>query len=292
MTKYRLPLFARLEPKTPFTGGRITDTEVLSLADAALMASRHAGAVVTESDFLRAAARGEILLRAIVKCSAKTEPCRSGDALLNDGHPVPARSIPTLPLTACQSLSNVGAATWRTFDCFEEIDGMDCRFTRWQLAEGEPDFETTPDDCRVTGYDVRALADAFLPSSELAEQSETDAGYVQPELGLREASAEAPKQTYADIDALATTRKIANAFPPPNKKTSAQWLKVLGDPPPWLIGARKYPGGKGKTALWNPVEVAIAMISEGNLTKAKAAQIIRDEFSSLNEEWDKSTEYL
>ena len=166
MTEYQFSMFARLEPKTPFTGGRITDTDVLSLADAALFASRHAGAVVTESDFLSAAAQGEIRLMAIVHREAKLKK-HDGGIYCNQGEPtentVPNGSIPNLPLSACRQLAAAGRASWRTFDGFEHIDGELMRFTVATLIDSEPDFETTPDDCRVTGYDVRALADAFLP---------------------------------------------------------------------------------------------------------------------------------
>ena len=165
-TEQFFPMFDRLEQRTPFTGGRITDVDLLTLAEAASMASAHAGQPVTIGDFLRAAGRGEILLRAIVHRSAKTETCRAADPPLNGGRPVPAGAIPTLPLSACQHLANVGRAAWRTFDGFEKsnfspIHGPLCRYTSDQLTADEPDFETVPDDCRVTGYDTHALADAF-----------------------------------------------------------------------------------------------------------------------------------
>lgn len=168
-TSYRIPLFKRLEPVNPWRGGRITETDVLGLPEAAAMASKHAGQQVTIQDILRAAARGEIPLRAIVHCSAKTAPCKPGDLPMNDGKPVPQGSIPTLPISACQALANTGRAEWRIFEWFAEVpagSGVDARFDRWQLAPGEPDFITTPDDCRVTGRDLHALADAFCASVE------------------------------------------------------------------------------------------------------------------------------
>lgn len=141
-------------------------TDVLELSEAASMATAHAGQTVTIKDFLRAASRAEIPLQAIIHQSAKTEPCRLGDAAFNDGEPVPKSSIPTLPLSACTALANTGRAEWRTFDFLEQIDGVMMRFTRWKLAAGEPDFETTPDDCRVMGFDVHTLADAFKSTQE------------------------------------------------------------------------------------------------------------------------------
>lgn len=172
MTKtYYLPMHSRLEPCRPWRGGRITDTDLLTLEEAARDACRHSGQDVSVNDFLRAAARGEITLRAIVHASAKVEKfdggifCNQGEATENI---VPKGAIPTLPLVACLQLANVGSARWRTFDGFEIVEGDLCRFTVATLADGEPDFETTTTDCRVIGFDVHALADAFA-----SEQSDT-----------------------------------------------------------------------------------------------------------------------
>lgn len=159
---YHLPLYARLEPRTPWRGGRMTNTDLLSFEEAASMASKHAGTEVTTGDFLRATGRGEIPLCGICPRTVTMQPCRPNDEPL----PMPQGSIPTLPLVACQALSNTGRATWRTLDWFEKatsgaFEGLLCRFTRWQLPPDEPDLAITPENCRLKGYDVHALADAF-----------------------------------------------------------------------------------------------------------------------------------
>lgn len=159
---YRLPLHARLEPRNPWRGGRLVDTDLVTLEEAASMASKHVGTEVTPGDFLRAGGRGEIVLCAICPRTVTMQPCRPNDEPL----PMPERSIPTLPLDACRALSNTRQAAWRTLDWFEEattgaFEGMLCRFTRWQLPPGEADLVTNPENCRVKGYDVHALADAF-----------------------------------------------------------------------------------------------------------------------------------
>lgn len=154
-------MYPRLEPKTNWTGGRISDVDVLTLAEAASMASKHSSAIVTEKDFLRAAGRGEILLRAVLARKTVMRPCRDNDGELA----MPANCIPTLPLTACQALANVGRAAWRHVDGHELVNstgGQLCRFMRWKLPEGEDDIITTVADCRVTGHDIHALADAYL----------------------------------------------------------------------------------------------------------------------------------
>ena len=171
--QYFPPMFERLTPRTPWAGGRMVDTDVLTLAEAASMATKHAGEPVTIGDFLRAAGRGEITLRAIVHTAAKVQK-HDGGIYCNGGQEnenrVPAGAIATLPLTACQHLAAAGRASWRTFDGFEMVDGVLQRYTKGELVAGEPDFETVPDDCRVVGYDVHALADEYTaPEAAQAE---------------------------------------------------------------------------------------------------------------------------
>ena len=175
--QYFPPMFERLTPRTPWAGGRMVDTDVLTLAEAASMATKHAGEPVTIGDFLRAAARGEITLRAIVHRTAKVQK-HDGGIYCNGGQEnenrVPAGAIATLPLSACQHLAAAGRASWRTFDGFEIVDGVLLRYTKGELVSGEPDFETVPDDCRVVGYDVHALADEYC-APEDAPQAATPA---------------------------------------------------------------------------------------------------------------------
>ena len=166
MTNYQFQKHARLMPLTKqFKGGRITDTDVLTLDDAAKYASKHADDEVTPADFLRAAARGEITLRAIVHREAKLQK-HDGGIYCNQGEPTentaPKGAIPTLPLSACQQLANAGRASWRTIDGFEQIDGELMRFTVATLIDSEPDFETVLADCRVMGDAVHALADTYI----------------------------------------------------------------------------------------------------------------------------------
>jgi hypothetical protein len=154
-------MFDRLEQIRPWNGGMLAGSDVVTLEDAASFASKHAGTQITPADFLRAAGRGQIPMRAICLHAVTLEPCRETDKPLL----LPANSIPTLPLDACKALSNTGRAAWRTIDWFEPADsfaGELCRFTRWKLPDTEPDIVTTPDDCRLTGWDVHKLADAFI----------------------------------------------------------------------------------------------------------------------------------
>lgn len=181
MTNYHDPMFIRLEPRTPFKGGRITETDVLNLTEAAKFASVHAGAEITPADFLRAAGRGEITLRAIVHQTAKLQRI-GGGVYCNAGQPnentVPNRSILNLPLSACSQLAATGRASWRTFDGFETVNGILMRYTIAELLPDEPDFETVTDDCRVTGNAVNALADAYIDEPAPATDTVTPAPVV------------------------------------------------------------------------------------------------------------------
>ena len=174
---YQYPMFERLQPRSEWRGGRLADTDVLTLEEAAAFASKHAGEEITARDFLRAAGRGEITLRAIVHRAAKVRK-HDGGVYCNKGEPneniVPKGCIANLPLTACQHLANAGRASWRTFDSFEERNGILMRYTKGMLTDDEPDFETVPDDCRVVGYDVHALADEYC-APEDAPQAATPA---------------------------------------------------------------------------------------------------------------------
>lgn len=175
VNEHHLPIFPKLEPRTPWTGGRLAETDLVNLGEAAHFASKHAGVEITTADFLRAAGRGEIPLRAISPRTVVMLPCRGSDKPMT----VPAGGIPTLPLDACKALSNTGRAMWRTYDGFEHVEewGELRRFTRWQLPDNEADLLTTPDECRLTGRDVHALADAYvdqLTPQEMPHQSQSN----------------------------------------------------------------------------------------------------------------------
>lgn len=252
---YTLPMFERLTPRTPWAGGRMVDTDVLTLAEAASMATKHAGEPVTIGDFLRAAGRGEITLRAIVHRTAKVQK-HDGGIYCNGGHEnenkIPAGAIATLPLTACQHLANAGRASWRTFDGFEMVDGVLQRYTKGLLVAGEPDFETVPDDCRVVGYDVHALADEYTaPETQQAEPKS-----AAPAPVVAESASNGPLPL--------TTGDIAFCFDG-IRWNEQQWRKPLGDKPKWLQSCVAIPGQRGVSETrWNPVLIAAALLHDGH----------------------------
>lgn len=247
-TNYQFPMFSRLEPRTPWAGGRVTDTDVLTLSEAASMATLHAGQTVSVGDVLRAAGRGEIPLRAIVHSTAKVQK-HDGGIYCNQGqeneNTVPDGAIVTLPLSACQRLSAAGRASWCTFDGFDMVDGILMRFTIARLADGEPDFETLPDDCRVTGNDVHALADAFKEPAPATEAGAPVVAEPHP--------------------AALTTNDIANGFAGLKWRTEAEWKKPLGDKPKWLERCMVTTGVQGVSqSTWNPVLIAAELVTQGH----------------------------
>lgn len=260
MTDYKLPMFDRLFPRTDWKGGRITHTDVLTLDDAPLEASRHAETQITPADFLRAAARGEITLRAVVRASAKVTK-HDGGIYCNQGEPtentVPSGAIPSLPIEACAQLANTGRASWRTFDGFEERGGILCRFTASQLVDGQPNFETTLADCRVTGDAVHALADAFI---DCGDCSPTGSSIVSPET----------------LGPCVTKQELIDGL----QLNEPRWKDILQKPE--RDGKRYLParvskgrrgrgvGGSSNSALWNPIVFVRLAVENRDINQAKA----------------------
>jgi len=237
-------MFARLVPRTPWQGGRITDTDVLNLTEAARFASVHAGTEITPADFLRAGGRGEIPMRAICPRTVTMQPCHEGDSAL----PMPENSIPTLPLDACKALANRGQAEWRTIDGFKSMGtilGNElCRYTRWQLTDDEPDILTTLADCRVTGRDVHSLADAYTAPAQTP----------------------APVVAASDGAAPLTTGDIAFCFD--GLRWNEQgWKKPLGNKPKWLSECVAIPGQRGVSETrWNPVLIGAWLVHQDHVS--------------------------
>ena len=260
---YQYPRFERLQPRSEWRGGRLADTDLLTLEEAAGFASKHAGEEITARDFLRAAGRGEITLRAIVHRAARVRK-HDGGVLFNKGEPneniVPAGAIPTLPLSACQHLANAGRASWRTFDGFDERNGILMRYTKGMLADDEPDFETVPADCRVVGYDVHALADEYTASE--STQAEPQAAPV-----VADSASNAP----LDAPQPVTTGDVAHAFDGLRRWNEKAWKDTLGSPPKWLEACIALRGERGKRETrWNPVLIGAALVHNGH---AKANSI-------------------
>jgi hypothetical protein len=193
-TTFHLQTYSRLEPATEWRGGRITPIDVLELDEAAAFASKHAGTEITVKDILRAAARGEITLRAIVHCEARLRK-HDGGIYCNLGTPnenkFPAGCILNLPRKACEQLANAGRASWRTFDGVRMKDGIMMRFDEAMLEEGEPDIETVTADCRILGDAVHALADAFIDRAQIESSPASGNGDALQKVGTGETAGKA-----------------------------------------------------------------------------------------------------
>lgn len=264
--RYRAPLHARLEPKTPWTGGRLADGDYLPIADAARLASKHAGQDVTVRDFLRAGARDEILIRVICPRAVRMMPTREGDISKS----MPAHSYPDLPPEACKVLSIHGKATWRTHEFAEprpEYGGEVCFYTRWQLPDSEPDLECTIDDCLVLGYHVHALADAF----KQAPAVEAPAVAAPPPPVLAPATPPAPVRAIEGAKAVAPERPVQSASGPVFSMTRAALVK-------------------SHEHHWPTIQSDLKNASTNGLSKAKAAS--RDWNEALALEWARANNKL
>lgn len=72
--------------------------------------------------------------------------------------------------------------------------------------------------------------------------------------------------------------------------SDARWSKALGSPPDWLKPCRIMPGNKSTSALWNPVEIAAALLDKGISIKKLDAVFV--ELRDWHEEWMEKSEYF
>ena len=139
------------------------------------------------------------------------------------------------------------------------------RYTQGMLTDDEPDFETVPDDCRVVGYDVHALADE----------------YTAPE------ATQAEPQTAPVVDSASnapvggiTTAQVATIFDA-LPYTAENWPKRLSDTK-WVKPALVALGAAGgATSLWNPA--ILAQLIHGRKTgtaKQKTLEALNRKFKS------------
>ena len=134
------------------------------------------------------------------------------------------------------------------------------RYTKGMLTDDEPDFETVPDDCRVVGYDVHALADEYC-APEDAPQAATPAPVV----------ADSASNAPLDAPQPVTTGDVAHAFDGLRRWNEKAWKDTLGSPPKWLEACIALRGERGKRETrWNPVLIGAALVHNGH---AKANSI-------------------
>lgn len=89
-----------------------------------------------------------------------------------------------------------------------------------------------------------------------------------------------------------TSQQIADVFYSFHYESKGKWRKYLGDPPEWLKKCRiskGMRGSKNKSAIWNPVEIALALlnigISEDKLNQAFKKPLLKD----WKDEWKNRT---
>lgn len=131
-----------------------------------------------------------------------------------------------------------------------------------------------------------------FPNAAAIEQTHESGVSAQvPAARWQEQTAPEPKKDRKSTD-YATTKQIAEAFPMPKDRTDDNWAKTLSDPPNWLKDARVSAGKRGVSALWNPAQFAVCMVSKRHISKGSAGTIIRREFPQWLGEWERSADYL
>jgi hypothetical protein len=175
--RYEIPLHPRIEPKSEWKGGRMSADELLPLREASRLASKHAGQEITERDFLRAGARGEISLRVVMPRTVTLQPVRVSEK------PITLRKGEFREITpqTCEILSVTGTAHWRVVESHEQVEAMEgrlCRFECWRLPQEEDDLVSTVGECAVMGHDVHALADALAEHAQEPPLAETSPAAV------------------------------------------------------------------------------------------------------------------
>ena len=294
--QYFAQQYPRLIPKSQFTGGRITTTDYLTLDDAANMATKHAKTEVTKRDFLRAASRGEIFLKAVIRRKAKLQKIGGGiySTSEKDGENIiSVGRICTLPQEACTQLANVGRANWRKFDSFRHKGEIESDVWQWldhgqdnaryvvaELTDDEPDFETVLDDCLVSGEAVHALADAFLDEPD----EERENAKSEPKNALTD---DKPKEI--------TTSQALTAFE--HLVGTFKLRPALANKPDWILVANVQKGSRGKKngleGTWNPVILAIALMDKKYAQKPKLTNAFHTHnfLSNWRDEWIEKSNY-
>jgi hypothetical protein len=69
-----------------------------------------------------------------------------------------------------------------------------------------------------------------------------------------------------------------------------RWSKALGHPPGWLKSCRVMPGTKATSSLWNPVEIAVALLDKG--IPIKKLDTVFVGLRDWSDEWKEKSEYF
>ncbi|NML43510.1 hypothetical protein HHL11_07105 [Ramlibacter sp. G-1-2-2] len=91
-------------------------------------------------------------------------------------------------------------------------------------------------------------------------EAEIEPPFDAPSLLEREAPT-VPASSPTEHAWLLEPKEVANAFRDLRGWSEERWRKELGDPPDWLVEARRIAGQQGvRAALWDPVPIADALV--------------------------------
>ncbi|MGF6776161.1 hypothetical protein [Paraburkholderia sp. GAS334] len=87
---------------------------------------------------------------------------------------------------------------------------------------------------------------------------------------------------------------IAAAFTGLNEWDCKGWARNLGDPPKWLLKARRTPGRRTPTgsATWDPVRIALELFDKGASLRALDSVFEQKSLQQWRGEWINKSEYL
>jgi hypothetical protein len=258
----------------------------MPLEQAAEFIAQHRRPTVTARELLDAATQGRVRIHAEIRTSRplKLKAAREGASLPTSGSGLPPGFVEDgfmlpLPVEACRRLASSGRANWRYVEESLRIPEDDPfglggelrRVKRWELEDGEPDFETVLADCRIAWWDVQALAEGRLQS---APQHITEEPRIQ--------AIKAEKEVSTDRSLLATRKQLIDAFGVFTGMDQG-WFKNLTDAPA-LFKARKIPGRGGRghlqEPLFCPVDVMRWLVSD---TRKKGRKLGEDKAWELLE---------
>lgn len=271
----------------PYRVAPLSPRHPLQLDQAAEFIAQHRRSAVTARDLLDAATQGRVRIHAEIRTSRplKLKAAREGVSLPTSGDGLPPGFVENevmlpLPVEACRRLASSGRANWRYLEESVRIPEDDPfglggelhRVKRWELEDGEPDFETVLADCRIAWWDVQALAEGRLQSAP---------GYIAEEPPRTQAM-EAERGVSLDPSLLATRKQLIDAFGVFTGMNHG-WFKNLTDVPALLKARRiKGSGGRGhlQEPLFCPVDVMRWLISD---TRKKGSKLGEDKAWELLE---------
>jgi len=98
------------------------------------------------------------------------------------------------------------------------------------------------------------------------------------------------KQTLSSTNRGIPKQEVITAFGELHFRDYSRWNKALGAPPQWLKPCRVMKGSKKTSALWNPADIAVALIDKGVPLKKLDSVFIG--LKKWINEWQEKSDYF